>query len=105
MFYKLVTWFKGARRAIDEHDGRDSVKVGMLFTDLTEDEKAARAVIAVKASAAKDYLTKRDRLALTCPDFNYVPAVATDIRVTMRNYINETMPEVASTYKFLFDDK
>ena len=105
MIRKLITWYTNASHAIDENDGRrDAAAICAMFSEPNEKEKAARAINDVKTSAARDYLTKRGRLALTCPDFVYVPAVSTDIRDTMRNYILEIIPESKGAYKFLFDE-
>ena len=98
----LVTWFKGVSQAIEVGDGREIIKVGVFAEAVTDEEKQGRKMNEDKKVSASAYLTTRGRLALTCPNFKYVPAVSTDIRVTMRAYIDETMPEVKDAYKFLY---
>jgi len=98
----LVTWFKGASHAIDEADGRAIIKVGVFAEAASAEEIAGRQLNENKKVDASAYLTARGRLALTCPNFKYVPAVSTDIRATMRAYIDETMPESKDAYKFLY---
>lgn len=99
----LFKWFSTAKQAIDEADGRSVIKVGVFAEAETEEEKLGRERNASKKKDAATYLTQRGRLALTCPNFKYVPAVSTDVRITMRAYIDETMPEVKDAYKFLYN--
>ena len=102
MFSRFVKYIKGVNSAISETDGR-IVKIGSNSMELTAEEIAALDILKVKVSHARDYLVGRNKEVLTCPDFKYVPSLATDIRVTMRNYIEETMPEAKPAYRFLFD--
>lgn len=101
-FNRIYAWFTHVGAAVDQHDGRDDIKIGVFAEALSDEEKAARMANDVKVTEAKDYLTGRDRYVLTCKNFKYVPAVSTNIRVTMRRYIEETMPEVKEAYLFLF---
>lgn len=102
-FKRIYQWFTSRTAAIDEFDGRSASMVGAVVVELTAEEKEARALLEKKAKSATSYLTKRGRHALTSPDFHYVPAESTDIRATMRRYIEETMPDTKDTYRFLFE--
>ena len=104
-FKQLYQWFTSRSSAIDEFDGRGPSKVNLQPIELTTEEKEARARHENKAKSATSYLTKRGRHALTSPDFHYVAAENTDIRVTMRRYIIETMPDAKDAYQFLFEQK
>ena len=98
----LIHWFKNTSRDIDEHDGRGIVKVGIIHATLTDEEKKAKEMNEIKVVAATSYLTQRGRHVLTCPDFKYTPAVSTDIKATMRAFVDETMPDAKETYSFLY---
>jgi len=104
-FNRIVSWFTSVSRAVDQHDGRDVIKVGVKPDEPSPEQQAGRDRNLVRMTSATEYLSKRGKLALTCPEFKYVPAEHTDIRVTMRNYILETMPEAVNTYKFLFPEQ
>ena len=98
---KFVAWFKQTSRNIDEHDGR-VIRVGAAVTELTDYEKSTIAENQRKTNTAIHYLTARNKYVLNCTGFKYVPAESTDIKTTMRDYIEQTMPDVKTAYPFLF---
>lgn len=97
----FVRWFKNTSRNIDEHDGR-VIKIGDGRAEISAEEKQVLETNKIKTVAATTYLTQRGRHMLTCPNFKYVPAVSTDIKTTMRTFIDETMPDAKETYSFLY---
>lgn len=99
----LVDYLKTFNEAVARKDERaSSIKVGAIVADLSLADELARAQHAGKVLAANTYMTRRGCHALTSPNFHYVPSVSTDVRVTMRKYVEETMPDAKETYKFLF---
>jgi len=105
MFKKInqvTSWFTNMGTSIDEHDDRGVVKVGVVPEELTEDERGRRLRNMNETFKAREYLVMRKKEMLTCPDFMPTPSNATDIRVTMRNYIDEMLPASKDLYKFLY---
>ena len=97
----VVAWFSNVGAKVNEHDGR-IVKVGPVDYELTPIEEIGRERNRVAIEKARKYLVMRNKEMLTCPDFIPTPANATDIRATMRAYIDETISESKPLYAFLY---
>ena len=99
---KTVAWFTNMGSRIDENDGRDEIKVGVIAEELSDVELARRYRNFTETEKARQYLVMRKKEMLTCPDFMPTPSNATDIKATMRSYIDETMPAAKRLYAFLY---
>ena len=97
---KLFKFTKNLNDAINETDGRINKVIDAV--EPSAEEIAAAERLNAQRAVARNYLVSRDKCALTSHSFKYVPSNHTDIRVTMRSFILETMPAEKQNYGFLF---
>ena len=100
MFTKFVAHVKRTMKTIDEVDGRVDDLVTKADEPHVYSEHHTKSL-----DRAREYLISRKKLASQFSDFQYIPSVSTDVRATMRDYVANGIPHVATKYQNLFDRK
>lgn len=81
-----------------KHDYRDDDKAIIVVSNITKESN----YIAEKRAEQVQYLISRNKRLLTNHEFTPTTAVNTDVRHTMRQYIEQCLPTHKQQYSFLF---